>query len=100
MSERLTIASPAVAGLPFYLKKFIVLSQYRNLRSDPWKQLFMRAEKSMRHIEIHDCTLATIPVRQVLWGGVASHSRRIMMHAACASSPSYVDPRRMLLSNE
>src|SRR5580658_7444291 len=34
-------------------------------------------------------------VRQVLWRGVASHARRIMMRAAWGSSPNWVDLRHM-----
>src|SRR5271154_881531 len=35
-------------------------------------------------------------VRQVVWRRVASPSRRIMMHAALASSPNWADLHRML----
>ena len=96
MSGRVTIGTLAVAGFAIFPEDNRRSSTIQEAPAPPLEIAFRGVQKNPCVASKLTIVLGRVfQVRQVVWGKVASHSRRIMMPAAWVSSPNWADPRLM-----
>jgi hypothetical protein len=89
MWERLTIGAPIAAGLAILPEGSLEPFTIQEPHSEALENGFLAVQKNPYNASKLMIVLGWVfQVRQVVWGGVASHFRRIMMPAAWGLSPN------------